>query len=60
MTRCSCWIKYPNDSHKKLNGKWKCVDCYRCIRDTDGKHKTICEKIEKEEKVVDDGTDQSV
>lgn len=25
---CSCKISYPNDLHKKKNGKWKCVDCY--------------------------------
>lgn len=47
MTRCSCWCKYPNEAHKKRNGKWKCVDSYRCIRDKEEMHKTVCEKIEE-------------
>jgi len=50
MTKCSCWVKYPNDAHKKDSGKWKCVDCYKCIRDYDGRHKTVCEKIEEQSK----------
>ena len=50
MTKCSCWVKYPNDAHKKDSGKWKCVDCYKCIRDYDGKRKTVCEKIEDKKK----------
>lgn len=31
MSMCSCWVDYPNVSHKKKNGKWKCVDYYSCI-----------------------------
>lgn len=50
MTKCSCWVKYPNDSHKKDSGKWKCVDSYKCIRNYDGKRKTVCEKIEDKKK----------
>lgn len=30
---CHCWMHYPNPLHKHKNGKWKCVDCYECIRD---------------------------
>lgn len=29
---CTCWIEYPNESHKKANGQWKCVDDYVCVR----------------------------
>ena len=29
---CSCWCQYPNDAHKRGNGKWKCVDDYVCVR----------------------------
>lgn len=46
MTMCSCWVNYPNNNHKKSNGKWKCVDYYKCISNYDGKRKTVCEKIE--------------
>lgn len=61
MTKCSCWQKYPNELHKKKNGKWKCVDNYHCVRDlvervtAFGKtvqiKKTVCEKKE----AADDG-----
>ena len=56
MTLCSCWREYPNQSHKHRNGKWKCVDQYKCIRPCEYvetkfgelmKRKTVCEKIEK-------------
>lgn len=26
--QCSCFVPYPNESHKCKNGKWKCVDKY--------------------------------
>lgn len=29
---CSCWCEYPNDAHKRGNGKWKCIDDYVCVR----------------------------
>lgn len=29
---CTCWVDYPNESHKFKNGKWKCVDNYECVR----------------------------
>lgn len=52
-TYCSCWVDYPNKAHKKNNGKWRCVDKYRCIRKRTGTGynglKTKCEKIESEE-----------
>ena len=50
MTKCSCWVKYPNNANKKDSGKWKCVDSYKCIRNYDGKRKTVCEKIEDKKK----------
>lgn len=31
---CSCWVTYPNESHKKDNGKWKCVDKFECVHST--------------------------
>ena len=51
---CKCWVKYPNELQKKSNGKWKCVDKYKCIkqlgRDENGKkHKTKCERIDENE-----------
>lgn len=30
---CSCYMPYPNISHKNKNGAWKCVDRYRPIED---------------------------
>lgn len=29
---CSCWVPYPNGAHAYLNGHWKCVDDFECIR----------------------------
>lgn len=26
--QCSCYVEYPNQSHKNKNGTWKCVDKY--------------------------------
>ena len=46
MTYCSCWQNYPNKNHRKDNGRWKCVDCYENIKNTDGKRKTKCVKKE--------------
>lgn len=46
MTMCSCWVQYPNKCYKKDNGKWKCIDRYKCVRNYDGRRKTVCEKIE--------------
>lgn len=40
---CHCWCEYPNDNHKRKNGKWKCVDSYEYV----GKSKygaTHCKK----------------
>lgn len=52
-TYCSCWVDYPNKAHKKDNGKWLCVDKYRCIRKRTGTSmgyglKTKCVKVESE------------
>lgn len=41
---CRCWANYPNSSQRKLNGSWKCVDCYKLVIQGDGyKRKTRCE-----------------
>lgn len=55
---CSCWIDYPNKMHKNKNGQWKCVDCYECIQQHEGrKKKTKCRlKTEAEKKPVTDVT----
>lgn len=29
--QCSCYVPYPNESHKHKNGKWKCIDKYEPI-----------------------------
>lgn len=52
MRECSCWSEYPNECHKKNNGKWKCVDYYTCIKDRkdDRKHKTKCYIVENSAK----------
>lgn len=45
MTYCTCWCDYPNPNHKRKNGKWLCVDKYKCVRKGDGyTTKTKCEK----------------
>lgn len=45
---CSCWNDYPNPMHKKRNGQWKCVDCYKQVRERKGYHlKTKCVLIEE-------------
>ena len=45
---CSCWIDYPNPAHKKSNGQWKCVDCYKQVRKRNGyTSKTKCVLVEK-------------
>jgi len=47
---CSCWCKYPNESMKFKNGKWKCIDNYKCIRPAEyPKHKTKCILKESED-----------
>lgn len=33
MSECSCYHKYPNPAHKLKNGKWICVDRYKCVHD---------------------------
>ena len=57
MTYCTCWMEYPNKAHKKSNGKWLCVDKYKCVRPLEYKkvgtidmpyRKTKCERIEIE------------
>ena len=30
--QCSCYVSYPNKSHKHKNGTWKCVDKYKPIK----------------------------
>lgn len=46
MTECSCWIPYPNKSHKRKNGHWKCVDDYKCVHNIEHnpRRKTKCVK----------------
>jgi enolase len=39
-------MEYPNKWHINRNGKWKCVERYKCIKNTDGKHKTVCVRVE--------------
>ena len=39
---CRCWSNYPNQMHKKSDGQWKCVDCYKLVKQGDWKHKTRC------------------
>lgn len=39
---CRCWSSYPNTSCKKMNGEWKCVDCYELVKEDGWKNKTIC------------------
>ena len=50
---CTCWMEYPNELNKKHNGKWKCVDSYKCVRPLkveDGftVRKTMCMRIDEE------------
>ena len=52
MTYCSCWCEYPNKNYKQKNGKWKCVDRYKCIRPREDKRKTMCECIKPRVKMV--------
>lgn len=56
MSNCSCWVKYPNESYKCKNGKWKCVDNHYCVHDLEAiknkcggtyYRKTKCLKIER-------------
>ena len=49
---CRCWSPYPNTSCKKLNGEWKCVDCYELVKQGDWQHKTRCKLKEAK---ADDG-----
>lgn len=32
MGECTCYVEYPNESHKHKNGHWKCIDDYECVR----------------------------
>lgn len=63
MTFCTCWAEYPNKSHLLKNGKWKCVDKYKCVRPLKTiplkglpfpKYvcKTKCEQIESEDNMT--------
>ena len=58
MSFCTCWKDYQNECHKKDNGKWICVDKYKCVRhlerDINGvpKRKTMC--VPKDAKEGDD------
>lgn len=50
--QCSCWVHYPNESHKKKNGTWKCVDRYECVRDlVDGKNWDAATHCKRKEEV---------
>ena len=44
---CTCWLPYPNYHFKKANGQWKCVDCYKQVRERKGYAKTKCVLIEE-------------
>lgn len=59
MTYCTCWREYPNEAHRKPNGKWICVDKYKCVRPLEYQEvgtidmpyrKTKCERIEPQER----------
>lgn len=59
MTYCTCWCEYPNENYKQKNGKWKCVDRYKCIRPLEVnqisgrcKRKTMCECIKPRVKMA--------
>ena len=72
MSECSCYHKYPNPAHKLKNGKWICVDRYKCVHDLElkdeniriddanyycyVKHKTKC--VYKEEYVMKKGKEK--
>ena len=28
---CTCWVNYPNESHRFKNGRCKCVDYYENV-----------------------------
>lgn len=47
---CSCFVDYPNESHRKINGSWKCVDKYEKCEDWKSKSiygcKTHCRRKE--------------
>lgn len=45
---CRCWSNYPNEAHKKLNGSWKCIDCYELVKQGSWKHKTRCKLKESD------------
>lgn len=50
--QCSCYIPYPNESHKHKNGKWKCVDKYKpmkWVRKYNGQPTTKCVLRESED-----------
>lgn len=54
---CTCWLPYPNENLKRDNGNWRCKDCYECVKQTDGKHKTKC--VRKEQGNEDSAGDSS-
>ena len=48
---CSCFADYPNESHRRKDGSWKCVDRFEKCEDWQGKYlgscKTHCRKKEQ-------------
>lgn len=48
--QCTCYVPYPNKSHRYKNGRWKCVDEYRPIKFEHKGHQplTRCQKINRE------------
>lgn len=50
--QCTCYKPYPNESHKRKNGKWKCVDNFRPVKFNDkwlSRPTTYCARINGEE-----------
>ena len=60
MAKCSCWVKYPNECKKRANGKWLCVDKYRCVKNTDGVNKTVCESVNKRSEILSERCDSRI
>lgn len=52
---CRCWSDYPNHACKKLNGQWKCLDCYELIQNGNSRKKTRC-KLKEGSNTNEDNT----